>query len=247
MFKKSVLGLLVLLIQGVCQATMFFPLPFEKQVEEATSAVEVQLASTKVFKNALGAIMTEYSFNVLEAYNVYENDLENQKLKLTMPGGTFEGITSMIDGAPQFNAEEKSFLLLKKIESKIYLSNFTLGKFKIQEQNGKTYYVSEVFPSDPNIGKIAKEQMVELMKTKWKISFSDTPETMMAPGSESRSKPLTALFKSAEKRQPAQEAEEGREAREVPIFFWTAIFTLGFFFAFIFIKLGKSEHQHKSE
>lgn len=242
MFKKFVLMLGFMCVQNICMATIFFPLPFEKQVEEATSAVEVHLVSTKVFKNTIGNIMTEYSFDVLEAYNLSDGDLENEKLKLTMPGGTFEGITSMIDGAPQFNADEKSFLLLKKIESKIYLSNFTLGKFKIQEHEGKTFYVSDVFPEDPNVGKISKEKMVELMKTKWKTSFIDSAEKILNPNDEIAPKAVSALF-GGEKRQPAQEELN----HEIPVFFWSSLLILGFFFALIFFKLGKSEHQHKKE
>lgn len=224
---------------------MFFPLPFEKQVEEATSGVEVRLNSSKVFKNAHGAIMTEYSFDVVEAYNLPADDLENQKLKLTMPGGTFEGVSSMIDGAPVFTPEERSFLLLKKIEAKIYLSNFTLGKFKIQEHEGKIYYVSEVFPTDPNIGRITKDKMVELMKTKWKTSFSMTPDAILEQGRKiSNPKSLTALFKNSKIRQPAQAVDVDHG---VPLFFWSAIGIVALFFMIIFFKLSKNEHQHKPE
>lgn len=245
MFKKMMLILALFVFQNIASATMFFPLPFEKQVEEATSGVEVRLSASKVFKNALGTIMTEYSFDVLEAYNFSVDDLENNKLKLTMPGGSFEGITSMIDGAPQFIQDEKSFLLLKKVESNHYLSNFTLGKFKIQEQEGKTFYVSEVFPADVNIGRISKEKMVELMKTKWKTSFNNSPESVIAPaGDAAGGKPLTALFKMAEKREPAQEAEQSKSA---PLFFWSWIAILAVFFVLIFFKLSQSEHQNKRE
>lgn len=244
MLKTMALMLVFVIHQSVCLATIFFPLPFEKQVEEASSAVEVSLASRKVFKNAIGTIMTEYSFDVHEAFNLGEGDLDHEKLKLTMPGGTFEGITSMIDGAPQFSKDEKSFLLLKKIESKIYLSNFTLGKFKIEEQDGKTFYVSEVFPTDPLVGKITKDKMVELMKTKWKTSFSGLPESRFEPAGEISPKNITALFKSGgDRRQPAQEEMKN----EVPLFFWGSIGVLFFFFSLIFFKLGKSEHQHKRD
>ncbi|MFA6237352.1 MAG: hypothetical protein WC635_08515 [Bacteriovorax sp.] len=243
MLKKFVLMIALAVINSVCYATMFFPLPFDKQVEEATSGVEVRLASSRVFKNSVGAIMTEYSFDVLETYNFLDSDLENEKLKLTMPGGTFEGITSMIDGAPKFTADEKSFLLLKKIDSKIYLSNFTLGKFRIQESEGKIYYVSEVFPHDANIGRIEKDRMIELMKTKWKTTSADDNDKIMKPTEQnSRPKVISALFKSTYKREPSQESEINRG---VPLFFWSSVGILGFFFVFIFFKLNKSGFQNK--
>lgn len=240
MLKKFVLILAMLFMQSFCWATMFFPLPFEKQVEEASSGVEVRLGSSRVFKNAQGIIMTEYSFDIIEAYNLSNDDLENQKLKLTMPGGSFEGITSVIDGAPEFRVEEKSFLLLKKINSKIYLSNFTLGKFKIQEHEGKTYYVSEVFPMDANIGRIQKEKMIELMRNKWKTSFTDKPgELLKIASGTPKLEPLSVFLKNDERRQPAQEVEV---SRKVPFFFWSSLLILLFFFTFIFFKLSKREN-----
>jgi hypothetical protein len=250
MSKKIAFAILFFGIQNVCFATMFLPLPFDKQVEEATSAVEVKLESSKVFKNASGLIMTEYSFDVLESYNLTDEDLDNQKLKLSMPGGTYNGITSMIDGAPQFNKDERSFLLLKKVDSKNYLSNFTLGKFKIQEFEGKSYYVSEVFPMDPKVGRISKEKMIELMKSKWRITLTIPkliPTRVTASASAADSAEIRPIIKSVQdlEREPAQEESITNEG--VPIFFWSAIVLFAFFFSFIFFKLGKTEIQHKSE
>lgn len=225
---------------------MFVPLSFEKQVEEASLGVEVQLNDLKVYKNASGMIMTEYSFDVLESYNLREDDLENQKLKLSMPGGTYEGITSMIDSAPQFIKGERSFLLLKKIDSKIYLSNFTLGKYKIEEHEGKTFYVSEIFPLDSKIGKITKEKMIELMKNKWKFT-TKLPENVSAEKTALTPalglKPFLKSVASLE-RSPA---ESSNDNSEIPLGFWWAIGLFIFCFGFIFIKIGRSENLHKSE
>lgn len=245
MSKKLLLMVVSFLITNISLATMFFPMPLEKQVEEATSGAEVQLVSSRYFKNAQGLIMTEYSFNVLESYNLANKDLENQKIKLTMPGGTFEGVTSMIDGAPVFKTGERSFLLLKKIESTIYLSNFTLGKYRIDISDGKIYYVSEVFPGDVNNGRIAKDKMVELMKSKWKLSvFSNPKVPLKSIELVAKEQSFPARFQIEERRYPAQEIEENEG---VPMFFWISIVMVIFFFGFIFFKLGKSEFQHKRE
>ena len=244
MSKRITLAVLFIIFQNISFATVFSPMPFDKQVEEASSGVEAKLASTKVFKNSSGMIMTEYSFDVLESYNFAVDDFDNQQLKLTMPGGTYDGVTSMIDGAPQFVQNEKSFLLLKKIESKIYLSNFTLGKFKIQNMEGHTFYVSEVFPSDPNIGKISKEKMINLMKTKWKISLMTPrlfPRSAVARDEDAQvDRDVHVIARGLAQERTVQ--SEG-----VPVFFWGAFVMFVFFFAIIFIKLGKNESHYKSE
>jgi len=143
-------------------ATQFVPLSIEKQIEEADFAVEATLDSKRVHKNASGQIMTEYTFVVNEGFGFNEPEFH-----LEIPGGTIDGVTSMIEGGPRFEEKSKVFLLLKNVESKIYLSNFTLGEYHIVEIDGKSYYRSEVFSHDPRIGIISKEKMQSLMKEKW--------------------------------------------------------------------------------
>lgn len=239
---KKVWLIFILVLANAAFATMFFPLSFDKQIDEATSAAEVKLLSFRVFKNSAGAIMTEYSFEVLESYNLNQKDLDQGHLKLVMPGGTLDGITSMVDGAPVFLNGEKTFLLLKKIESRLYLSNFTLGKYKIQSYEGKDFYVSEVFPTDQNIGRISKEKMIELINEKWKISSAPRLET--ARPLLSRIPPLPERFPVFEKRGPAQEAIA---SEEVPVFFWGALILVSFFFGVIFFKLRQNGQLNKSE
>lgn len=138
-------------------------------VEESSAAAEVKLISKRTYMNKMGLIFTEHAFQILEGYNL-EGDTENDILKIELTGGTINGVTSYVDGAPEFSIGEKSFLLLKKLENKMYISNFTLGKYRIVQDGDKTVYVSTVFPNDPEMGNVSKEKMIELIKEKFKIS-----------------------------------------------------------------------------
>lgn len=189
----------VLFVALEVSATTFQPMPLERLIEESNRAAEVELKSKKSFMNKIGMIMTEFTFSVGESYNLDTSDLDGEYLKITMTGGTVNGVTSFIDGAPEFAVGEKSFLLLKKIESKIYLSNFTMGKYKIKEQDGKVVYVSTVFPADAELGQVEKEKMIDLVKTKFKISDVSKIKVQSE-------KKVTSVFKmpNEEKREPAQ-------------------------------------------
>ncbi len=228
-------------------ATVFFPMPIDKQVEEASAGAEVILNNTHVFKSTSNLIMTEYHFKVAESYSLSRDDLDNNELVLTLPGGSFEGRTSVIDGAPEFKLGEKVFLLLKKIESKIYLSNFSLGKYKIQDIGGKTYYVSEVFPLNPNMGRISKDKMIEIMLEKWKVSqFTKTPgESKLKISEVEGDKEFhpTGLAR-LEERSPAQVLTPNDEP---PLFFWGAFGVLISFFVMFFVKVGNHPSASKSE
>lgn len=204
-------------------ATTFRPMPLEKLVEESNMAAEVELKSKKSFMNNMGLIFTEYTFSLNESYNLPTSDLDGEFLKVTMTGGTVDGVTSFIDGAPEFSIGEKSFLLLKKIESKIYLSNFTMGKYKIEVKDGQVFYVSSVFPEDAELGRVKKEKMIELVKLKFKLTDINSykPKTLKETILQDKNQ---AVF---EKRMPAQESFEDKSSSDGVIAMWA------FFFLFL--------------
>lgn len=154
-------------------ATTFNPISIEKQVEEATGAAVVELVSAKPYRKDNGYIYTEYSFKIIENFNVSKSDLSGNELKIDMLGGKLDGVTSMIEGAPEFIKGKRIFVLLKKINTQIYLSNFTLGKYEIENVHGKDYLISDVFPMNAKIGRISKSKMINLMNEKWHLSESD--------------------------------------------------------------------------
>lgn len=204
MKKKILLVLLISLMMPLVslRATTFRLVPLDKLVEEASSAAEVKLKEKKSYMNKMGMIMTDYVFQILESYNLENSDLEGEYLKITLIGGSVNGVTSYIESAPEFEIGEKSFLLLKRIESRIYLSNFTMGKFKIEESEGKIFYISSVFPKDPDIGRVGKERMIEMVKSKFKLVNENTTNTQFY---NNTNKILTHEKNIFKKRAPAQD------------------------------------------
>lgn len=162
--------LLLILFSHLASATSFRRLSLDQMIEESTAAAEVKLVHKRSFMNEIGMIFTEHSFQVIEGFNLDKSDLDGEVLKLTLTGGSVNGVTSYIDGAPEFYPGERSFLLLKKIDQRFYISNFTLGKYKVIEESGKTFFVSSVFPSDLEMGKVSKEKMLEMIREKFRIS-----------------------------------------------------------------------------
>jgi hypothetical protein len=201
-------------------ATTFQTMPLEQLIEESSSGAEVELKSKKTFMNKAGMIMTDFSFKVTEGYNVGESDMNDEILTITMSGGSLNGITSYIDGAPEFSIGEKSFLLLKKIQSKLYLSNFTMGKYKIEESEGQIYYISSVFPNDPDLGKVTKERMVDLMKMKFKVTRAPEPDSFKPGGIKILDKKLSANGNVYEQRKPAQIDNDVEKNQDVCVAMW---------------------------
>jgi hypothetical protein len=236
-FYILILGLFLLTFKTF--ATTFRPMPLDKLIEESNMAAEVELKSKKSFMNDMGLIFTEYTFGINDSFNLPASDLDGEFLKLTMTGGTVDGVTSYIDSAPEFAVGEKSFLLLKKIESKIYLSNFTMGKYKIEEKDGQVFYVSSVFPADAELGKVKKEKMVELVKLKFKIT-----EVPLNKLNESNDKKYFQKEEKTEfeKRTPAQESLDEKASSDGVIAMWAffALFLCSGFTIWWKLKKGTS-------
>jgi len=226
----------------VALATTFIPLPLDKQVESASMGAEVILLNMQGFKHPAGYIATEYRFKVIEPTNLDPAELEDGKLVLTLPGGNFDGITTVVDGSPKFNPGERIFLLLKKVEGKVYLSNFTLGKFNIQKIEDEEYYVNEVFPNMPNVGRIKKSTMKKLMNEKWNLVSINIDNSK----SDNKNKPISILKLPKDKNQtkPDDKVERSIASDESSID-WLNIFIycLSFFGIVFSLLLLKSKKE----
>lgn len=220
------IAVLALTLSGLkVHATTFQAMPLAKLVDESSGAAEVELKEKRSFMNKMGMILTEYTFNVGESYNIDNGDLDGEFLKITMMGGTVNGVTSFIDGAPDFELGEKSFLLLKKIESQMYISNFTLGKYKILEEEGNVFYVSTVFPNDTEIGKVKKNKMIDMIKLKFKTVRVPEEDSRLVPNRDLKAKGFFKKPAEFEKRAPAQEEDKPRSGPDGLIAMW-AFFAL---------------------
>jgi len=156
------------------EATVFMPASIEKQVEQASFGVEVELIKSVPYKNGNGFIYTRQDFQVHESFG---ESLDY--LSLDLPGGVIGEVGTAVDGSPQFKKGMRYFLLIKEIENKYYLSNFTLGQYEIQKIGNQTYYVSTVFPFDKEIGRVKKEKFIEIMNSKWNlVSVKETSLTV---------------------------------------------------------------------
>jgi hypothetical protein len=226
-FNKTVFILFLgMMISFESMATSFQLMPLEQLVEESSSGAEVELKDKKTFVNKVGMIMTDFSFKVIDGYNISDDDLNGELLTITMSGGTLNGITSYIDGAPEFAIGEKSFLLLKKIESKLYLSNFTMGKYKIEKSENQIYYVSSVFPYDADLGRVKKERMVDLMKMKFRITRAPEPDSFRPAGLKILDKKMVPAGSVYEERKPAQvDSDDVEKNQDVCVAMW-AFFAL---------------------
>ncbi len=220
------------LVSTAIGATTFIPASIEKQIESASFGIEAELLKKTPFKNDNGFIYTRHEFKVIEAFGT---DIEF--LSLELPGGTLGDLGTAVEGAPQFKNGVKYFLLIKEIENKFYLSNFTLGQYEIQRIGDQIYYVSSVFPFDKTIGRINKEHFKKLMFEKWNL-------VSRLDGKHESIKLTIENKKAIEKKKPNQERKIASTERSFDFEKWY-IFLLAFTCVGISFYLIKSRWDEK--
>lgn len=141
------------------KAITYVPISFDKLMDETQAIAEVVLVTKRSYKTPLGLISTEYTFEVRDSSGL-ENYLNSTGLlSFSMIGGSLDGYTTHIDGAPDFKEGEESLILLKIVNGNLYLSNLGVGKYTILRKEGEIFYQSTVFPEDKELGVVSKEKM----------------------------------------------------------------------------------------
>lgn len=244
--KYLYLSAFLFLFSGFLLATTFVPLTLDKQVESASMGAEVILESQHSFQNDFGHIVTEYSFRVVQGYNLNNELLNNKKIIFQLPGGSYNGLATVVDGSPSFEIGKKIFILLKEVKNKIYLSNFTLGKFNIEKYKGEEFFINEVFPKTPNVGRIKKSSMIKLMQDKWNFSIVENKKESVpvVEVKEHQDKnPPNKITKEDPKREVASidDIESAKEGQESLKYLIICLAVLGIFVSFLLLRLDKNE------
>ena len=129
---------------------------FEKQLRQSDGVIEAQFLGSSSIRTADEEVLTQATFIVKRAVGFSQGEVANkQRLVVVYPGGQWQGINYSIAGSPKFQAGEEVFLLLNKGRHGYSLSNFALGKYKVEWVNGQKQLISEVFPNHPDLGRIA--------------------------------------------------------------------------------------------
>lgn len=183
-------------------ATVYAQPSLDSLIKDTDSLAEVVLIRKEPFKSNLGMIHTKYIFEVIESYNLEDKLNSTNLIEVEMIGGSLNGYTTIIDGAPTFEHGEKALILLKFINEKTYISNLSLGKFHIIQDSGKTFYKSSIVPSHHEIGMIEKTKMLESFNMKVrdqiKVKLDETKNTAVVERVTSKVNPV-------HDRNPAQE------------------------------------------
>lgn len=241
---KFLLAVLVLILSLSVGSTTFIPVSIEKQIESSSSAAIVELTGSKTYKNQENRITTEYVFKIINYFGSTENFENKTELRFSLPGGSLNGVRTVVADAPEFKKNVPVFVLLKEVDSKIFLSNFTMGKFNLVNIQGEEYFVNDVYPKMENVGRVKKSKMMKLVQSAWGSRIVDQVPKNIIPvvklaENNIRHEQLKNKVKF-EKREPASVEENGFSLPQVIIYIFAL---LGILIALIILRKDKNEGE----
>ncbi len=150
-------------------ATTFLPIPIDGQLKDSSAVVHAVYKGKSFRKLHTGEIVTEASLRIIKSAGIIDKAVGSDgQFSVIYPGGQWEDIVYHVDGSPRFKSNEEVVLLLNNSASGFWISNLSLGKYLVSEDDqGRKVLISPVFPEHPKLGSIPYDYFNKLVFKKF--------------------------------------------------------------------------------
>lgn len=139
--------------------TTFLPLSLKKQINSSDGIVYGEVLEKEFLHNKEFEVVTKVILKVDKWIGVGPTD---HLVEVYFPGGTIDNRTVQIEGAPNFEINEKVLIFLGKDDQNIlWVKNLGLGKYSEKKVGTSKIFVNQIFPTDPKIGQISSDIFFE--------------------------------------------------------------------------------------
>lgn len=213
MIQKFVI-LLTLLMPVVSSATIFKKVDTNHQIKEADGIIIGQYLKSKSIRLEDGSIATQMYFKMEKEFGLRSDFFGMDEVIIHYPGGTLDGITTHVDGVPEFVMGEKIALYTKSIQNRYWGMNMGLGSYKVVNYGSDILLINSVFPNDARMGQVKLpefERMVRAIKgTSMKVvqstQYIENPDSIVAR--------VPASVSEGKNRSLASKIEDGENSEE---------------------------------
>jgi hypothetical protein len=183
-----------------------FPIPFNKQLNEADGIIYGEFLGQNYKKMHNGKVVTEASFRLVQSVGLDNRYLVNKNLfRIYFDGGIWQGLGHQNANAPVFKLEKEYVILLKKTEFGFKPLMDKLGSYKVIRDRDVFGIRSMAFPKHPKIGFLPYKTFDLWVKTVYGSYMSDSRANKFvyipskkvdrAPASLSEDKPVSKKSK----------------------------------------------------
>lgn len=111
-------------------ATTFRIQPIENQIKEADGLFQGNFLRKKTIALEDGRLATQMIFKMSKEVGLQSDFFGMDEVIVHYPGGTLNGITSQVDGVPEFVSGEKVVLFIRNVDNRYWGLNLGYGSFK---------------------------------------------------------------------------------------------------------------------
>ncbi len=169
--------LLITFFSLAVSASKLFPVPFNKQLNEADGVIYGEFLGQSYKKMHTGKIVTEASFRLIQSVGVGNRYLVNKNLfRVYFDGGIWQGLHHVNDTAPKFKNSVEYVILLKRDEFGFRPQMDKLGTYEVIRNKDVFGIKSLAFPTHPKIGFIPYRTFDLWVKTVYGSYMDETRE-----------------------------------------------------------------------
>lgn len=145
-------------------ATSFHPVSVEKLITSSDAILVGDFLEAKTVMLEDGLIATEARFKLEQEWGLHAEEYGMSEVIVFFPGGTFEGKTTHVDGAPHFVVGEKNVLMLHAAQDgSLWVQGLASGTFKVVKVGPQRILINPVFPSHPTLGRFPLERFHQIV------------------------------------------------------------------------------------
>jgi hypothetical protein len=146
--------LLLLLVSYSVSATTFKRVPLETQLKEANGVFIGNYLKSQSVRLEDGTIATQMVFKMDREVGFQSEQFGMDEVIIHYPGGSLDGVTTVVQGVPSFNPGEKVALLSKSVDNRFWGLDLSYGSYKVIVYGSTTVLFNLAFPENQEFGQI---------------------------------------------------------------------------------------------
>lgn len=227
--------LLLLLVSFSVSSTTFKRVPLETQLKEADGVLIGNFLKSRSIRLEDGTIATQMVFKMDREVGFQSEQFGMNEVIIHYPGGSLDGVTTVVQGVPSFNPGEKVAILSKSVDNRFWGLDLSYGSYKVIDYGSTTMLFNLAFPENPDFGQISLANFEEKVRT-----VKSAMKVVRSPMDVTVNRSIASVVESENLERNVASAKEPESAEPSQDYFWLLFFLSVMGGAFEFFRKKKT-------
>ncbi len=187
------LSIILILTSFAAFGTSFQKVGVETQIKEADGIVIGHYLKSKSVMLENGKVATQMVFQLKKEFGLQSEFYGINEVIVHFPGGTYQGLTTLVHGVPKFVVGEQIALLTKSIDNRYWGLNLGYGTFKVINYGKDIILVNSLFPEDPKVGQVRLEDFEKTVRAIKGENLKVVKNTQYIPSIDNQRTPASVI------------------------------------------------------